>query len=144
MAYKKTYSELLKDPRWQKKRLTILDRDKFKCTYCGDGTSELHVHHKKYLTGKKPWEYNKDMLTTLCGDCHKGIHRKEKIIELFVNYSDVQINRMLDFITNIDNDFNVLEINGAVSFYIKNNGLESDKRDIMTGFDDIMKKLEED
>jgi 5-methylcytosine-specific restriction endonuclease McrA len=33
---KKTYSELLKSPKWQKKRLEIMSRDKFTCKKCGD------------------------------------------------------------------------------------------------------------
>jgi hypothetical protein len=33
----------------------------------------LHVHHRYYLRGKKPWEYDDDALTTLCEDCHDVI-----------------------------------------------------------------------
>lgn len=29
-----SYAEQLKDPRWQKKRLEILNRDEWKCTWC--------------------------------------------------------------------------------------------------------------
>jgi hypothetical protein len=65
------YSDLLKDPRWQKKRLEILNRDKFTCTYCGDDTTTLHVHHMRYSKGKKPWDYHNDLLKTLCEPCHR-------------------------------------------------------------------------
>ena len=34
MERKKTYTELLKDPRWQKKRLEIYERDNFTCNQC--------------------------------------------------------------------------------------------------------------
>jgi len=64
------YSELLKHPKWQKKRLKILERDKFTCQLCGDDETMLHVHHKKYTKGKKPWEYDNKDLITLCKDCH--------------------------------------------------------------------------
>jgi hypothetical protein len=79
----KTYSDKLKDPRWQKKRLEILDRDGFSCCSCGDKESTLHIHHKRYLKGKEPWEYENDLLVTLCEDCHKrwDILRSE-IIEI--------------------------------------------------------------
>jgi hypothetical protein len=64
------YSELLTDPRWQKKRLEILERDKWTCQFCGDIETTLHVHHKEYLRGKKPWEYEDANFQTLCKNCH--------------------------------------------------------------------------
>ena len=66
----KNYSELLRDPRWQKKRLEVLQRDSFRCTDCGDETSTLHVHHLLYKQNKMPWEYLNCDLTTLCENCH--------------------------------------------------------------------------
>lgn len=66
-----TYSEKLKDPRWQKKRLQILERDKFQCQDCGHKGKTLHVHHKYYIFKKDPWEYPDDLLITLCEDCHR-------------------------------------------------------------------------
>ena len=68
----KTYSEKLKDPRWQKKRLEILNRDEFACQKCGDTETTLHVHHKKYNSGE-PWDIGNDHLTTLCEFCHSII-----------------------------------------------------------------------
>lgn len=65
------YSDLLKDPRWQKKRLTIFNRDNFTCVSCGADDRTLHVHHHIYLNGKMPWEYNDIMLVTLCDRCHE-------------------------------------------------------------------------
>jgi hypothetical protein len=70
MKNKLTYSEKLKDPRWQKKRLEILNRDSFTCQMCFDETKHLHVHHKKYEYGKDPWEIDSEYLVTLCEDCH--------------------------------------------------------------------------
>ena len=64
------YSEKLKDPRWQKKRLEVLERDEWACTSCYDSESTLHVHHKYYEKGKEPWDYPMDSLLTLCDDCH--------------------------------------------------------------------------
>lgn len=63
------YSEKLKDPRWQKKRLEVLERDDFKCLICSDKKSTLHVHHVEYTEGE-PWEINSDSLLTLCESCH--------------------------------------------------------------------------
>jgi hypothetical protein len=64
------YSELLKDPRWQRKRLEILNRDNWFCQACADNESTLHVHHIKY-TSRLPWETPDNLLVTLCESCHK-------------------------------------------------------------------------
>lgn len=62
------YSQKLKDPRWQRRRLEILTRDGFTCQYCFDTTTELHVHHKEY--NGHPWEALDEDLVTLCKHCH--------------------------------------------------------------------------
>lgn len=64
----KSYLDKLKDPRWQKVRLKVFDRDKFTCTLCGDDKETLHVHHEKYKG--EPWEADINKLKTLCKDCH--------------------------------------------------------------------------
>ncbi len=64
----KTYAEKLKDPRWQKKRLKILERAKWKCELCSDEKTELHVHHLEY--SGEPWEVSDDKLQCLCKHCH--------------------------------------------------------------------------
>lgn len=65
-----TYKEQLKDPRWQKKRLEIMERDGWQCQCCFDRDNTLTVHHKKYDNGKMAWEYDNELLITLCEDCH--------------------------------------------------------------------------
>lgn len=64
------YAEKLKDPRWQKKRLEILNRDEWTCQGCFDTYSTLHVHHKRYIKGNDPWDCPDSILITLCEDCH--------------------------------------------------------------------------
>lgn len=64
------YGEKLQDPRWQRKRLEILERDLFTCLLCGDKNTTLHIHHKEYLPGRQPWEYEDDNFLTLCKHCH--------------------------------------------------------------------------
>lgn len=66
-----TYAQKLKDPRWQKKRLLILNRDKFTCTNCGSEDKTLHIHHLVYENGGNPWDSPDDNLLTLCEDCHE-------------------------------------------------------------------------
>lgn len=74
----KTYAEKLKDPRWQRKRLEIMERDGFKCRICGDETTTLHVHHVRYLRGREPWEYREFYFVTLCENCHETEEREIK------------------------------------------------------------------
>ena len=73
MTNKSVYAAKFKDPRWQKKRLAILERDGFKCTQCSDSEAELHVHHLYYSKARDPWNYPSFSLVTLCHSCHKGI-----------------------------------------------------------------------
>lgn len=73
-AMSKSYSEKLKDPRWQKKRLEILERDKYICQECDIRWTEMHVHHKYYKRNTEPWEYDGDALVSLCDNCHRQTH----------------------------------------------------------------------
>lgn len=72
-----TYAEKLKDPRWQKRRLRILERDDFTCQFCFDSESTLHVHHLWYENGD-PWDTSDDSLITLCEECHEMETRSRK------------------------------------------------------------------
>lgn len=67
---KSNYAALLRDPRWQRKRLEIMSRDCFQCVECGDSKSFLNVHHFDYWPGVDPWEYPDNWLSTLCESCH--------------------------------------------------------------------------
>ena len=68
------YKEKLKDPRWKKRRLQILERDFFICQKCGHKSNSNHVHHVVYISGHEPWEYNDEYLITLCKRCHELEH----------------------------------------------------------------------
>lgn len=67
----KSYFEKLKDPRWQKLRLKVLERDCWCCVLCNCPDKTLNVHHLSYENGKDPWEYELQDLATLCDDCHE-------------------------------------------------------------------------
>lgn len=69
----KSYNKLLKDPRWQKKRLKVFERAGWACERCGDTKTELNVHHLFY-DGRQPWEYPKSSLECLCKTCHNAEH----------------------------------------------------------------------
>lgn len=74
-----TYTKQLASPKWQKRRLEILQRDEWKCQKCGDGKIELHIHHKQYIKGKKVHEYEDWDLVTLCAHCHHEIELIKKV-----------------------------------------------------------------
>lgn len=65
------YAEKLKDPRWQKKRLEINNRDNWTCQKCKSSTEQLQVHHRHYIPGREPWDYPNELLVCLCWKCHK-------------------------------------------------------------------------
>lgn len=71
MRSQNNYLKKLLDPRWQKKRLEILNRDEWQCQNCLNDKETLHVHHRIYLSGSEPWEYDNKHLVTLCSICHK-------------------------------------------------------------------------
>jgi len=89
------YSEKLKSPKWQKKRLEVLQRDNFTCCKCGDDETELHVHHLKYT--KEPYDAPLIDLQTLCKYCHS-----------IISFCDFEI-KPIDFIKRGNNRIVVLE-----------------------------------
>ena len=72
---RKPYWEKLKDQRWQKKRLELLENAGWRCqsAYCdnNDLHAELQVHHRLYLRNTEPWDYPDWAYRVLCDDCHK-------------------------------------------------------------------------
>ena len=66
-----TYAEKLKDPRWQRKRLEIFQRDGFTCRDCCSNEKTVHLHHCFYQKGD-PWDTDEKFLLTLCCDCHES------------------------------------------------------------------------
>lgn len=71
---KTPYFQKLLDPRWQKKRLEVLESAEWMCESCMDDSSTLHVHHKQYFNGREPWEYEAAQLAVLCAECHENSH----------------------------------------------------------------------
>lgn len=66
-----SYWELLRDPRWQKARLKVMQLADFTCEDCGAKDKTLNVHHAYYEKDKAPWEYPTESLHCLCETCHK-------------------------------------------------------------------------
>lgn len=43
------------------------------CEICGK-KSNIQVHHKEYINGRKAWEYLPNEVMVLCASCHKRLH----------------------------------------------------------------------
>lgn len=78
---KPTYYDLLKDPRWQKKRLEVMEQHNFKCEVCKNGDDTLYVHHGFYMKDCMPWDYPDNSLHCLCETCHASRHDLEHDIK---------------------------------------------------------------
>lgn len=76
-----TYKEKLLDPRWQRKRLEVLNRDNWTCQACYSTDRTLHIHHLDYEKDADPWDYPDFYLQTLCSDCHEEYEKNKQRIE---------------------------------------------------------------
>jgi hypothetical protein len=68
-----------RNAEWRTFRNEVIRIDGHACISCGRSDSDgavLHVHHKQYLSGHKPWEYPHDLCETLCAGCHAVEHGK--------------------------------------------------------------------
>jgi hypothetical protein len=111
------YSDKLKSPLWQKKRLEILKANKWKCKLCKDEETTLHVHHNSYEQGREPWEYPNSNFTVLCEHCHFEVENLKKDDDKFnINYIQIyKITTWINapkvvFIKNIHQRITILKI----------------------------------
>ena len=102
-----SYSEKLRDPRWQKKRLEIFGRDGFACTCCGAKDKTLALHHSIYLRGRDPWDYPDGAFLTICEECHSERHSEDadKRDNLSLVYEMLSAGASADDIKSIAFDF---------------------------------------
>lgn len=90
------YADQLRDPRWQKKRLEIFQRDNFTCVSCGNKTKNLQAHHAVYPRKAFMWELPLEFFQTLCFECH-AIRQEltDKIVDaLRISIKDVPAERL--------------------------------------------------
>jgi len=73
---KQNYWEKLQHPKWQQRRLEILNKAGFKCQSCEADDIQLNVHHLYYISGREPWQYPDWSLKCLCKNCHKDQHEE--------------------------------------------------------------------
>ena len=41
----------------------------------------MHLHHKYYINNRLPWQYRKEVLQTLCAECHTEVHKNQVIMK---------------------------------------------------------------
>jgi hypothetical protein len=95
-----SYADLLRHPRWQRRRLEIMQRDDFACRECGATEKTLNVHHTVYIKGRKPWEYEDSQLRTLCQDCHHHVTEyKGWVDEILGSMPLAELHRVIGYLT---------------------------------------------
>lgn len=86
------YSDLLKSPEWQKKRLKLLEAANWECQVCGSGKKQLQVHHRTYKKGAAPWEYDDRDFSVLCDDHHAAVTwEKKRLAEVLDEYERLNL-----------------------------------------------------
>lgn len=80
-----SYGDKMKDPRWQRKRCSILLRDDFKCVVTGRADLTLNVHHRIYVG--EPWDCPDEMLETICEPVHEVITEALRLLPKEVAFS---------------------------------------------------------
>ena len=78
------YTDKLRNPKWQRKRLQIFSLAGFRCEDCGREDMELHVHHCDYVPNVEPWQYDRELLMCLCYACHEKRQKIENSIRVDV------------------------------------------------------------
>lgn len=84
------YSQKLRDPRWQKLRLKVFERDSFTCQDCSSTTETLEVHHEKY-TARDPWDEPIENLKTVCTFCHTRKHGAGYSLSYMLQQLDISV-----------------------------------------------------
>lgn len=98
-AAQKSYWEKLKDPRWQKKRLEVLNEHNWTCDGCGERHETLHVHHGYYAKGCDPWDYPTTSLHVLCHKCHLFAEQsRAEVYALIGTMNAVWFDRLLGYL----------------------------------------------
>lgn len=101
-----SYADQLKNPRWQKKRLEILERDGWTCQTCGDTEATLTVHHKSYrmVKGKfvDVWDYNNQHLVTMCESCHSYEEMMLKSLQKYLFFNIREYHHNTDAIMGLN------------------------------------------
>lgn len=127
------YYKKLKDPRWQRRRLEILEKAGFVCEYCGSSERTMHVHHKAYLKGRDPWDYSDFWLEALCEKCHSWLEDRLNAMNLMIRTCPVHK------LVELEQVISILTLSATA---IGNGDLPNDYKSPETPFDWSERKIE--
>jgi hypothetical protein len=119
------YAKKLADPRWQRKRLEVMQTANWKCRICGDDKEELNVHHPHYDKGMEPWEYLDQSLQCLCKTCHTISHATKWKFK--IHSTRVFEEREKQLLRYIEDRFNLKSMRASLARKYDNN-IEYDAR----------------
>jgi len=68
-----SYYEQLNHPLWLRKKDEILQRDNYKCVICNSSLHKLEVHHLCYFPDLLIWEYDDELMITVCKKHHEQL-----------------------------------------------------------------------
>lgn len=69
-----SYQDQLKTDEWKEFAEEVKEKSEWKCEICQCVDKPLQAHHKKYIHGRKAWQYHIDTMQCLCNECHKNKH----------------------------------------------------------------------
>jgi hypothetical protein len=121
MAFiKSAYQKKLDDPRWQKKRLEILERAEWKCELCGSDSEQLQIHHRYYVANRDPWNYPDWSLRCCCHSCHKNSQAFESKVmgdfeEFFMLAGEAENLRVMVVDLVVNTNFSPSEVRYAIA-----------------------------
>jgi len=96
-------------------------------------TPILQIHHKRYIEGKHPWEYENDDLITLCKACHNSGHQDIEIpiYDPNLNFITSKLFKPEDnntgrnhdfkpwrFVNNYTGEYQLTSVQPSVSFFV--------------------------
>lgn len=114
-----SYSEKLRDPRWQRKASRVKALAGHQCQDCG-ATSRLEAHHCYYTAmreGYEPWEYPLSAFRALCRQCHESRARIEiRMRSYMATLSQSDMERLRE---GLDHAFYFYEKGAVLSFLEK-------------------------
>lgn len=95
--------EQYKHEFWLRKRDEILNRDNYKCQICGKN-SDLQVHHICYFPDRHVWDYDNELLQTVCREHHEiltfVLPKLSGIIAFKMLQKNLDFNSVYDLLNN--------------------------------------------
>jgi 5-methylcytosine-specific restriction endonuclease McrA len=99
-------AEQYRHPKWLEKAEEIKQRDNYTCRVCGDKSHNKDVHHICYFPDTHLWEYDDELLITVCRQHHEMLtYDLPKIagliaFKLLTEIDIISLNNVIDILKN--------------------------------------------